>query len=313
MVRLIAFGLVLAAGAVAFAATRAAEPARPLLWKVERPGHPTAWLFGTIHVPDPRVLALPAIVRDALASADRLVTEIPLDAEAQLAVAGALMLPPDARLRDILGPERFSRLVATIRAAVDDEAPLVGAAVVGALDRLKPWAAMAQLAMVEYLPDLLAGRPSLDARLHADAHAAGKALSALETVDEQAGVFDVFSLDQQLALRDAALDQAEDAAASGSVLPGRLLVDRYLTGDADALEHALDAQAPKDAALARKFEQALLHDRNVRMAERFDALRQAHPEEVFFVAVGTLHLVGEGSLPTLLADRGYRVTRVTPP
>lgn len=308
VVRLLAYGVVLAAGAAAFAATRIAEPARPFLWKVERPGQPTAWLFGTIHVPDARVQVLPAIVRRAFHSADRLVTEIPLDAAAQLKVSQALLLPENVRLRDVLGQTRFDRLVATIRAAVGDEEPHVGAAVVGAVDRLEPWAALAQLALVEYLPDLLAGRPSLDARLHADAQAAGKALSALETVEEQAGVFDAFTREEQIVLLDTALNQADTALSSGGLMPGRLLVDRYLSGDATALANALYAQAPAHPTLARKFERALLHDRNTRMVERFESLRMAHPTEVLFVAVGTLHLVGDASVPMLLKARGYRVT-----
>lgn len=301
---------VLAAGATWFASPQAAEPAQPFLWKVDRDGQPTAWLFGTIHVPDARVQALPPAVTRAFAAADRVVTEIPLDANAQLAVAQALLLPPDQQLRQRLGDARFARLASVIRTALDDEAPAVATVVLAAIDRLKPWAAMAQLALVEYLPDLINGRPSLDARLFADARQAGKQLSALETVDEQASVFEVFTLEEQLALLDTALDQAE-AGARGDVQPGRILVDRYLTGDAALLHAAVDEQAPSDPALARKFEQVLLHDRNRRMVERFEALRAAHPQDVMFVAIGTLHLVGEASVPVLLEARGYRVARVT--
>jgi len=261
-------------------------------------------------VPDARVQALPRAVTRAFAAADRVVTEIPLDAKAQLAVAQALLLPPDQQLRQRLGDARFARLASVIRTALDDEAPAVATVVLAAMDRLKPWAAMAQLALVEYLPDLISGRPSLDARLFADARQAGKQLSALETVDEQASVFEVFTLEEQLALLDTALDQAE-AGARGDVQPGRILVDRYLTGDAARLHAAVDEQAPSDPALARKFERVLLHDRNRRMVERFEALRAAHPQDVMFVAIGTLHLVGEASVAVLLEARGYRVARVT--
>jgi uncharacterized protein YbaP (TraB family) len=302
-------GAVLASGIAWVAGARAAEPARPFLWKVERDGQSPAWLFGTIHVPDARVQALPPAVRTAFASADRLVTEIPLDLDAQLAVAQALLLPPDQQLRDILGADRFARLAAVIRTALDDETPAVSTVVLAALDRLKPWAAMTQLALVEYLPDLLSGRPSLDARLFSDARDAGKQLSALETVAEQAGVFDVFTVDEQVALLDTALAQAE-AAARTDARPGRLLVDRYLAGDAAGLHAAVDEQAPDDPALARKFAHVLLDDRNRRMVDRFEALRAAHPDDVMFVAIGTLHLVGDASVPTLLEARGYRVARV---
>ena len=309
VVRGLVVGVVLLAGAtLLLAAPPAAEPSQPFLWKVERDGMPTAFLFGTIHVPDARVQTLPTAVVRAFAAADRVVTEIPLDAEAQLGVTQALLLPPDQQLRNVLGEARFARLASAIRTALDDDAPMVAVAVVAALDRLKPWAAMAQLSLVEYLPDLLSGRPSLDARLHADAHAAGKPVSALETVSEQASVFDNFTLDEQLALLDAALDQTETSARTGA-FQGRALVDHYLSGDAARLVTAMHDQAPADAALARKFEQVLLRDRNVRMADRFETLRADHPTDVLFVAVGTLHLVGDASLPLLLEARGYRVSR----
>lgn len=302
-------GVVLLAGVMLLvAAPSSAEPSRPFLWKVERTGFPTAFLFGTIHVPDARLQTLPPAVARSFSAADHVVTEIPLDAEAQLGVTRALLLPSDQQLRTVLGEARFARLASAINAALGDDAPMVAAVVVAALDRLKPWAAMAQLALVEYLPDLLSGRPSLDARLHADAQAAGKSLGALETVDEQASVFDSFTLDEQLALMDAALDQAEVSARTGT-FPGRALVEHYLSGDAARLVAALRDQAPTDEALARKFEQVLLRDRNVRMADRFEALRSEHPTDVLFVAVGTLHLVGDASLPQLLEARGYRVSR----
>lgn len=304
-------GIVLLAGATLLLAAPAAEREAPFLWKVERDGHPVAYLFGTIHVPDARVQQLPPEVVRAFASATRVVTEIPLDPEAQAGVTQALLLPPDEQLRDVLGDARFSRLAGTIRTALDDDAPMVATVVVAALNRLKPWAAMAQLALVEYLPDLLSGRPSLDARLHADAQSAGKPLSALETVAEQASVFDAFTLDEQLSLLDAALDQTEAATRTGA-FPGRTLVDHYLSGDATRLVTAMHEQSPRDAVLARKFEQVLLSDRNARMADRFERLRATHPADVMFVAVGTLHLVGDDSLPALLEARGYRVVRQTP-
>lgn len=310
VVHLVAIGVAVAAGVAVLAASRATAPTQPFLWRVERPGTPPAWLFGTIHVPDARVQRLPASVARAFADADRVVTEMPLDAEAQRHVGEALMLPSDQHLRQVLGAPRFDRLASVMQGALDDDASAVGAVVVAALDRLKPWAAMAQLAMVEYLPDVLSGRLSLDARLHGDAERAGKAISALETVAEQASVFDVFTLDEQFALIDAALDQAEIGEKTG-VSPGRTLVDHYLSGDAARLTAAIGDQAPADPALASKFERALLLDRNVRMADRFEALRAAHPSETFFVAIGALHLVGDASVPILLEARGYRLTRIT--
>jgi uncharacterized protein YbaP (TraB family) len=281
--------------------------AGPLLWQGRLGTHQVS-LFGTIHVPDARVLALPTAVRQAFTRADRVVTEIPLDAGRQMELAAALMLPEGQRLHAIIGEARFARLEGRVRAALAPTAPEVAPLVAGMLDRLKPWAALAQLATLEYLPDLLAGRTSLDAKLYADATAAGKKVGGLETVAEQAGVFDAFSADEQSALLDDAL---RDLDHPNQGVTGATLVEWYLEGNDEKLASAL-AQGASDPALARKFEAEVLVKRNLRMADRIDALRRDAPAENLFVAVGALHLVGPDNLPQLLQARGYQLSRVRP-
>ena len=282
-------------------------PATPLLWQGRMGTHQVS-LFGTIHVPDARVLALAPVVRQAFDRADRVVTEIPLDASTQAELAMALLLPEGQRLRAIIGDARFARLESRVRAAIAPTAPEVAPLIAAMLDRLKPWAAMAQLATLEYLPDLLAGRTSLDAQLYADAAAAGKKVGGLETVAEQAGTFDVFSAEEQSALLDEALRELESPTPA---MTGAALVGWYLEGNGEKLAAALQ-QGNGDAVLARKFQAEVLIKRNHRMADRIEALRREAPAETVFVAVGALHLVGPENLPQLLQARGYDISRVRP-
>lgn len=300
--------LLLVALVGAWPARPIAVPAGPLLWEGTRAGHRLT-LFGTIHVPDERVLRLPPAVQAAFGRADRVATEIPLDARTQAEMAGLLMLPPDQRLRAIIGEARFARLEARVRAAVEPRAPLVAPALLGVLDRLKPWAAMAQLASLEYLPDLLEGKQGLDARLYADARAAGKPVTGLETAAEQAATFEVFTAEEQVRLLESALEDVEtpDGAPTAATL-----VEWYLAGDAEKLASALTPSKDADAALAKKFETEVLVRRNHRMTERIEALRRDAPAESLFVAVGALHLVGPDNLPQLLKTRGYDIARVRP-
>ena len=51
---------------------------KPFLWRVDGPA--PSYLYGTVHVPDQRVLELPQVVRRALEAADVFNAEIPLDA-----------------------------------------------------------------------------------------------------------------------------------------------------------------------------------------------------------------------------------------
>lgn len=297
---------VLALVTAASQSPQARTAASPLLWEGRLGTHRVA-LFGTIHVPDSRVLALPAEVRRAFDDADRVVTEIPLDPARQAELAAALLLPDGQRLRAVIGDDRFSRLEQRVRAALTPVAPEAAPLVTILLDRLKPWAALAQLATLEYLPDLLAGRTSLDAQLYADATAAGKKVGGLETVAEQAGTFDAFTVDELGTLIDEALKELD--APGEEAISGKALVEWYLAGNDEKLLSAL-AQGTRDPALARKFEAEVLIKRNHRMADRIEVLRREAPEESLFVAVGALHLVGAENLPQLLQARGYELSRV---
>lgn len=271
-------------------------------------GH-TVWVFGTIHVPDPRVLDLPPVVADAFDEAGQVITEIPLDGGTQADIESTLLLPEGQRLSDLIGNARFTRLQQVVRASLDTRAPRVAPIVLGMLDRLTPFAVMAQLATLEYVPDLLEGRLSLDARLYADAKAAGKHVSGLETAAEQVGVFDAFSMAEQVALLDGALGEREAPAAG---VTGPALVDLYLRGDAIALADVMRSVRGSDESLARKFEHHVLLVRNRRMAERIAVVRRADRDGTIFVAVGALHLVGAGSVLDELTRLGYAISRVRP-
>src|SRR5215510_15315077 len=97
-------GLVLAGitlGASARTQAPAAQPTqKPLLWRIEGPV--PSYLYGTIHIPDQRVLALPEVVMRAMAASDAVYTEVQLDPATITAAAGAGQLLPEQDLRKIV-------------------------------------------------------------------------------------------------------------------------------------------------------------------------------------------------------------------
>ena len=50
--------------------------ARAILWRVEKPGKAPSHLFGTMHVSDPRIMAIPAAARTAIEQARTVALEI---------------------------------------------------------------------------------------------------------------------------------------------------------------------------------------------------------------------------------------------
>ena len=116
-----------------------------------------------------------------------------------------------------------------------------------AFAQMKPWAVATQLAMLDYLVQLQMGKQPLDSMLYSKAEAAGKEVGGVEKVEEQLGIFDGMSAEEQVKQLEQALDQYEKAAAEG-VSPIKPLLDAYLSGDLDQLVKASEESAadPED-------------------------------------------------------------------
>src|SRR5499427_6022219 len=122
--------------------TAAVKPTeKPFLWRID--GTVPSYLYGTVHVPDARVLELPQVVQRAFDAADVFNAEIPLDSTTQLEVMNKLMLPAGQDLRKIAGEQVFSRLMRVITKNLKGGLPAGMADILaGTLAPMKPWAAM---------------------------------------------------------------------------------------------------------------------------------------------------------------------------
>jgi uncharacterized protein YbaP (TraB family) len=260
-----------------------------LLWRVEGLGPEPDYVYGTIHVEDPRVLDLPAAVSDAFGAADRLVMELEPDA-ATLGEVGTAMTYPDGQsLERVLGNELYRRAAAALAERGIPEA---------IARNMRPWAVLITLNMPKAQTGL-----AMDIVLYLQAVQGHKRVHGLESAAEQVAVFaDMPAAVQVRLLRDTldALDQLEEVYQA--------LVEAYLAEDLARMQ-ALndDAMAVSDAATQALVRERLINDRNRRMVERMlPWLREGSA----FVAVGALHLAGPEGILRLLSDRGYRVTRV---
>ena len=261
-----------------------------LLWKIENASGQSGYFFGTIHVADPRVLALPAAVRASFDQVGSFAMEVALDTPNLSLLAQRMLLTDGRDLEQVVGPALYAKLAAS--------APSVGLPV-QALRRLKPWA----VALILLIPQQN-GEAVLDDRLYRMAVEQQKAVHQLETIDEQVELFDSMREGEQVALLRHAIENRERLPK----LIGQM-VDTYLKRDLAGLYRIsrADDDDPALRQMTDAFMQRLLDERNVRMAERADALLKKAP---VFVAVGALHLYGERGVLALLASRGYKVTRV---
>ncbi|HMG55858.1 MAG TPA: TraB/GumN family protein [Kofleriaceae bacterium] len=275
------------AAALGGAFTTASAPGaldRPLLWSADKDGR-TTYLFGTMHAGIDAEARLPAIVWRALDAAPAFAMETDLD---RAAPAGP---PPTGSLREALGPAYWEKLEAALGTAGARE-----------VEYLRPMIA-ASLLSLRGLPRT----PQMDRALAERAAAEHKRVVFLEPVSRQLALLarwiDVKAL--RLLLDELPASEQRSQAMLAAYVDGderRILAinDRER---AAALRHGYTA-----AEYDREMDD-LLYGRN---ASWIAPIEQLHAAGGGFVAVGALHLVGPRSVLDLLAQRGFRVTRVAP-
>lgn len=275
----------------------------PLLWRItpaDGKGK-ASYLYGTIHIPDDRVLALPKVVSEAVDGADALYCEIPMDMATQLSLAPKMMLPDDQSLDKILPKALYDRL-----SKLFDEKGLP----LAPLSKMKIWAITTQVVMLDHLMEFASKQP-LDMVLYKRAEQAGKKVGGLETIQEQISVFDDLTQDEQVRMLEQTLDLMDEFKAKGTD-PIKELLTAYLQGDDKKLLDAMLESYDPDNDLDRKVMKRLFDDRNHRMTERIGKKLSEAPGKSIFFAVGAGHLVGDKGMVAMLRQAGYKVERVKP-
>jgi len=274
------------------------------LWRIEKPGLAPSYLYGTMHVTDPRVTELPAPARDAFEASDTVVIETIdiLDPQkAQLALLGKpelTMFTDGSTLSSHLDKQDLD----LVKAELDRRGiplPLVS--------RMKPW----MIAGMVALPDCetlnkQAGVAFLDQKIAETAKAEGKTLKGLESIGEQLEAMDSLPIEFHL-------KGLVETIKLGDLMPDIMatMTDLYLKGDIAMIMPVITAASPEgldeEAEGYAEFENRIIRMRNHVMAERAAPILA---DGAAFIAIGALHLPGDEGLVALLRKTGYDVTRV---
>ena len=272
------------------------------LWKIEKEGAEPSFLFGTMHMTDPRVVTLPASAQAAFDASSTVVIETTdvLDQQKMLASFASspelMMFTDKTTLTSLLPPED--------KAMVEEALAKRGIPLASVI-KMKPWILSAMIALPACeLARKAAGEPVLDLNLAKLAQSAGKKLGGLETAKSQLEAmaslpleFHVEGLVETLRLGDGIDDVIET------------MIDIYLSGDTGLFwpffETALPSGEDGKSGYSA-FEETLITARNGVMA------REAKPfldSGRAFIAVGALHLPGGEGVIEQLRKEGYTVTR----
>lgn len=263
-----------------------------LLWRVSKAGSAPSYVFGTIHLADPRVLDIPDPVSRALARSRRYYMESIQGTREAARLFEAGQFDDERRLEPLIGADAYAKVAAMLRErSLSDNV----------IARLKPWAVLTNLTVT---PEDYEGA-TLDQKLLELARARKLRVLGLEGIEEQIAVFDRIPLDTQVALLRHTLDHRDELAAM--IEP---TIQAWMKRDLEGIHRASYRAAeryPEVAEHYRVLHRRVVENRSIVMAHRlFMPLREGGN----FVAVGANHLYGDQGVLALIEKQGYRVERV---
>ncbi|MEG0920363.1 MAG: TraB/GumN family protein [Comamonas sp.] len=275
------------------------HPDQGVLWEL-RKGEQVAYLFATVHVGQlPWIFPGPRTAH-ALREAPAIALELdPLDPITLQAIAKAM--GEDSELQKIIlrnNPQLMARMDAMAQSLCIDKAAWDAMATIPKITVLS----MGDIAHTGYHAAY-----GQDINFAAMARALKKPVKALETAQEQIDALGLGSNNISKLATPTELGKALDDIQSGKNRElMTTLAKLWQEGDLQSMEQLVrTCDCLGDIAM----QSALLGERNQRMAERIPALIEQYPK--MLIAVGSLHMVGDGNLLPLLQKQGYAVRQLT--
>lgn len=271
----------------------------PFLWEVKK-GEQTFYLFGTMHLGDPKLQTLPKALKVAIDKSDEVRTEIPMDASLQMKSAVLMMRSDSRSLQEIIPKVLYERTENYIK-QINPQLNLIP------FDKMKIWALSAVTSMLENqlkYPMVQA----IDSEIYSYAQSKNKGVGGIETIEEQIIAMDKFSLNEQIMGLESTLDYLEQN--SDFIAEMKSL---YMQGDEKKMMTFIEGmmfKIEKYKKFEEKFMQVLLYDRNRLMAGRIESLLKEHPTKRYLFAFGVMHFLGQKSVVEHLERKGYSVSRV---
>jgi uncharacterized protein YbaP (TraB family) len=274
-----------------------AVPKRGALYRVRHDGR-TSYLFGTVHVGKQGFFPLEPEVTRALADASALVLELDTRVAEpfQLALTKYGYYPAGDSITRHLSPRALTALESALARA---NLPL------RSVEGYRPWLVANLLVSTEIERNGYHRSNGVEGFLLSAAVRQNKPVRELETADYQLSLF--ASLDDAQQERYL-LENLDDLASGRALQKSAGLVDAWSSADAGRISALARELTAGDTVSATFMDRTLLRKRNPEMAAHIEAIMRS--DEVAFVGIGLLHLVGDNGIPELLRQRGYDVEKV---
>jgi uncharacterized protein YbaP (TraB family) len=270
---------------------------RGQLYRVTHDGK-TSYLFGTIHVGRDGVYPLDPVVSRALLDSKALVIELDIreNTAFQVALARHGRYAEGDSLQNHLTPATLQKTTqALAKAGISLQS----------VQQYKPWLVANLLVGAELDLHGFQRSQAVEYALLAAAQKQDKTVRELESADYQLSLFDSLDERQQ---EQYLLENLADLADGDSLKRSQALIDAWSAADKPGIHAAWQAATTGDSISAGFMNRVLLGKRNPEMAANIERIMQQ--DQVAFVGVGLLHLVGDDGLPQLLKRRGYQVEQL---
>jgi uncharacterized protein YbaP (TraB family) len=252
--------------------------------------HNTVYIAGSVHLLTASDSKLPPAFDRAYGGSKAIVMELALDKVDPMVAASWMLehgtLKEGTTLKTTIGDDRYRR-VAT-------ECERLGVPMEAA-DMLQPWSLGLQLLEMQYAQLGFDPQQGVEQQLQHRAEADGKAITGLETMEEQLGVLQGMSYPDQARFLDLVVTEMHDVEGETQTV-----VSAWRAGDSAKLAALLSDEYKSFPALYR----LLVSDRNKHWVPQIERFLKGN--EDYFVVVGALHLVGDGGLLELLRHDGYK-------
>ena len=258
-----------------------------LLWEVSKDGKLSNYIFGTIHVSDPKIVNIPEQVNASLNAADVFVMEaLPVPEEAMK--FSQMMFFSDGRtLKDFIDDGLFDKTAKILREhKLNPETVIL----------MKPWAAFL---MMNYP---INQGPILDLQLLKQAEKNGAEIHGLESLSEQGSIFSDMKMYEQVQLLLDTVCNYEMVSNDFEKMKSL-----YLKRDLKGLFLQSNKYSFNEEPVYQDLMKRLLVDRNYLMAERMQSVLEKGNA---FIAIGAMHLPGEEGVLSLLDKQGYTINSI---
>lgn len=277
----------------------------PAMWKVTSPEGNTMVMLGSFHALKDECYPLPEAVTNAYNNADILAVECDItstseDGEYMKNLMKQMLYNDNTKLSQHISEEAYSALKTYLGYWGMD---------ISALEVYRPWAVSSTLDTLLIQDFGFDSEKGLDNYLLTTAHADGKEIYEVESVDFQMNLLINFSDD----IYDLMFRSYEGETKESQKQALEDLYTAWKSGDIETFleednEEELAGYTEEDKKIAEDYNNQMLYDRNKNMAKAAEDL-MSQGKNVFYV-VGAAHYAGEGGIIDLLEKDGYTAERV---